>query len=190
MTEIATGSRGWTGVLSRWPTGLAVAVAGLVSLAMGEDVAEEVPSFSAVMLILPLLYLIVAGLGRREATWPVLGGLLVVTVALSEHDPVLRATVYTAVALVVLIWTTVDRRLVRSGELQIQTGGLAAFGAFAVVGLAIDPDLGRYVVAAGWLLHGIWDFVHLSRDKVVQRSFAEWCGVVDILVAAQLLFLL
>ena len=44
-------------------------------------------------------------------------------------------------------------------------------------------ELGRYLVAAGWFLHGVWDLVHLRLDKVVARSYAEWCGVVDILVA-------
>jgi hypothetical protein len=36
------------------------------------------------------------------------------------------------------------------------------------------------------LFHGVWDFVHLRADKVVARSYAEWCGVLDVLVAAQL----
>jgi hypothetical protein len=52
----------------------------------------------------------------------------------------------------------------------------------------VDPDLGRYLVAAGWFLHGIWDFVHLKLDKVVARSHAEWCGVLDIVIAAELVF--
>jgi hypothetical protein len=52
----------------------------------------------------------------------------------------------------------------------------------------VDPDLGRYLVAAGWFLHGIWDFVHLRADKVVARSYAEWCGVVDVLIAVELVF--
>jgi hypothetical protein len=52
----------------------------------------------------------------------------------------------------------------------------------------VDPDLGRYLVAAGWFGHGIWDFVHLKLDKVVARSYAEWCGVLDVLIAAELVF--
>jgi hypothetical protein len=44
-------------------------------------------------------------------------------------------------------------------------------------------------VAAGWFLHGLWDFVHLRRNAVVSRSYAEWCGVVDILIAVRLVFL-
>lgn len=186
----ATAERGWISVLLRWPTGLGVVVAGLVALAMGNEVSEEVPSFSAVMLILPLLYLIVVKLGHREATWPVLGVLLVITVALMEQDPVLRASIYGAIALAVLVWSAIDGQLLRPGEIHIQAIGLVGFGAFTLVGLAIDPDLGLYVAAAGWFLHGIWDLVHLRRDKVVQRSFAEWCAVVDILVAMQLLLLL
>ena len=66
---------------------------------------------------------------------------------------------------------------------------MVGFGALAVAGLVIDPDLGRYVVAAGWFLHGVWDFVYLKLDRVVTRSYAEWCGVVDILIAAELVFL-
>ncbi|MCX4903070.1 hypothetical protein [Streptomyces sp. NBC_00878] len=57
------------------------------------------------------------------------------------------------------------------------------------MGLAVDPDLGRCLVAAGWFFHGVWDFVHLRLDKVVARSFAEWCAVVDVLIAVHLLFL-
>ncbi|MGW0478942.1 hypothetical protein [Nonomuraea sp. NPDC003214] len=45
------------------------------------------------------------------------------------------------------------------------------------------------MIAAGWLLHGIWDFVHLRRGKVVARSYAEWCGVLDALIAFELVFL-
>ena len=55
--------------------------------------------------------------------------------------------------------------------------------------LAVDPELGRWVVAAGWFLHGVWDFVYLRLDKVVARSYAEWRGVPDILIAAGLVLL-
>jgi hypothetical protein len=44
-------------------------------------------------------------------------------------------------------------------------------------------------VAAGWFLHGVWDFVDLRLDKVVARSYAEWCGVLDVLIAAGLLLM-
>ena len=66
---------------------------------------------------------------------------------------------------------------------------MIGFGALVLAALVVEPDLGRYLVAAGWFLHGLWDFVHLRRNAVVSRSYAEWCGVVDVLIAAQLVFL-
>jgi hypothetical protein len=64
---------------------------------------------------------------------------------------------------------------------------MAGFGALALAGLAVDPDLARYLVAAGWLAHGVWDWVHLAKDRVVARSFAEWCGALDMMTGAGLI---
>lgn len=44
-------------------------------------------------------------------------------------------------------------------------------------------------MAAGWFLHGLWDFGHLRRRQVVVRSYAQWCAALDVLIAAQLVFL-
>ena len=168
---------------SRWPTALAIALAAFVLA--GDDVQQSV---SELVPLLALEYLIVAKLGRREATWPVVGVLSVGIFAVEALDALPLPAVLAAVALVVLVWSAVDGQLFRSGEFRLQALGMVGFGALALVGLAVDPDVGRYVVAAAWLLHGVWDFVHLRRDKVVSRSYAEWCGVVDILVAFGLVF--
>ena len=53
--------------------------------------------------------------------------------------------------------------------------------------MAVDRDLGLYVVAAGWAGHAVWIFFRLWYDKVVSRSFAEWCGVFDLLGAVGIL---
>jgi hypothetical protein len=92
------------------------------------------------------------------------------------------------VALLVLVWGAVDGRLRRPDPFRVQALGMLGFGALALAGLVVDPDLGRYLVAAGWFLHGVWDFVHIKLDRVVARSFAEWCGVVDVVIAAELVF--
>ncbi|MFW6690609.1 hypothetical protein [Streptomyces sp. MAR4 CNX-425] len=63
------------------------------------------------------------------------------------------------------------------------------FCGLAVAGLAADADLGRYLVAAGWLGHGVWDLVHLRARRLgglVSPTFAEWCAVVDVVIAAEL----
>jgi hypothetical protein len=172
----------WTRwLLQRWPTALAVALAALTLTApeAEKDAAE----------LLPLL-LIVAKLQRRQATWPVITVAFAATLALQELDLVPPSAVFAAVALIVLLWGVVDGQLLRPGAFGVQAVGMLGFGALALVGLLVDSDLGRYLVAAGWFLHGVWDFVYFKLDKVVARSYAEWCGGVDILVAAGLVFLL
>jgi hypothetical protein len=41
-------------------------------------------------------------------------------------------------------------------------------------------------MVAGWFAHGVWDFARLRADRVVPRSFAEWSGAVDVLIAVRL----
>jgi hypothetical protein len=103
-------------------------------------------------------------------------------------DVIAPAAVLSAVALLVLVWGAADGRLRRPDPFRVQALGMLGFGALALVGLAVDPDPGRYLEAAGWFGDGIWDFVHLKLDKVVARSYALWCGILDIGIAAELVF--
>jgi hypothetical protein len=179
--------RPWTDRLKdRWPTALAL---GMSALTFGGSESEEgVAGLAEVLLLLPLLYLVVAKLRRRQASWPVLVVGITPFIALRGLDVIAPAAVISAVALLVLVWGAVDGQLRLPGPFRVQALGMLGFGALALAGLAADPDLGRYLVAAGWFLHGIWDFVHLRLDKVVARSYAEWCGVVDVVIAAELVF--
>ncbi|MGN9758753.1 hypothetical protein [Streptomyces sp. SD31] len=174
----------------RWPTALAVAVVILNVIASGsEDVADAVGGFGETLPLLPLIYLVVHQIGKPQATWPVLGAALVVGFALPLQDVVAPSTVLVALALVLLAWGAVRGTPHGRATLGVQAVGALVFCGLALAGLAVDPDLGRYLLAAGWFFHGVWDFVHLRLDKVVSRTFAEWCGVIDVLVAVQLLFL-
>ncbi|MEV4220040.1 hypothetical protein [Nonomuraea sp. NPDC049725] len=175
-------------LLRRWPTALALAATALTF--GGSSSGDGIAGLAHALMLLPLLYLVVAKLRRRAATWPGLGIGIVGVVGLRALDVIQPAAVITAIALVVLVWGAVDGQLRRDGTFQVQALGMLVFGGLALAGLAVDPDLGRYLVAAGWLFHGVWDFVHLKMDKVVARSFAEWCGVVDVAIAAQLVLML
>ncbi|WNZ08135.1 hypothetical protein [Streptomyces sp. 11x1] len=56
----------------------------------------------------------------------------------------------------------------------------------------LDADLGRYLIAADWFCHGVWDLAHLRMRRlrgVVAPTFADWCAVVDVVVAVELVFL-
>jgi hypothetical protein len=165
-------------LLRRWPTALAVGLE-VVSWGIGTVRAGQI------LPLLPALYVVVTVLRRRGASWPVLVASFVLLVGL-QLQTVVQPTIAivalaTAVALVGL------RRRSGRAELGVQVAGLVLFGGLAVLGLVVAPETARYVLAAGWLGHGIWDLVHLRRDAVVSRSYAEWCGVLDILIAAELL---
>ncbi|MEH1122986.1 hypothetical protein [Micromonospora sp. CPCC 206061] len=174
-------------ILRRWPAAAAVALAVLT--AGGSDTSSTVTAMGEILPILPLLYVLVAKLRKRAASWPILIGGSAVLFGLKLLDVVSPAVFFVLVALLVFLWGAIDGDLRRSRELQLQALGMVGFGVLALVGLAVDPDLGRYIVGAGWLLHGIWDFVHLHRDKTVARSYAEWCGVLDILIGLELMLL-
>ncbi|NGN65942.1 hypothetical protein G5C51_18830 [Streptomyces sp. A7024] len=175
-------------VLRRWPTALAVGMAAATF--GGTDLQAKTAGYGEALLILPLLYLTAARLHNPRAAWPILAVSLAAVVGLGFAEVPAPAAVFAALALAVLVWGAVRGELNRRDEFGLQALGMVAFGALALTGLVIDAEAGRYVVAAGWLLHGVWDFVHLYRDRVVVRSYAEWCGVIDILVAVELVFLL
>lgn len=185
MSSPEVAPRRWNVVLRRWPTAVAV---GMTVLLSGGSGAEEVASLAQVLPLLPLLYLVVAKLGRPRASWPVLVILLGGYTLLRALDLVAPAAVVTVLALAVLAWGAFDGAF-SERAFRAQALGMAGFGAIALAGLIVEPDVSRYVVAAGWLFHGIWDFVHLRKRAVVSGSYAEWCGVVDVLIAADLIFL-
>jgi hypothetical protein len=191
MTEVAQERRGtlWKAA-RRWPTAVALAAAALIWGGGLGDVAGAVSGLGPVILLLALEYLILNQIGRRAASWPVIGGIVAAVFVIELLDVVDLTTVVVAVALVLLVWGAVRGTPNGRAAFGVQAAGMLGFAALALVGMAVDPDLGRYLVAAGWLLHGIWDFVHLKLGRVVSRTYAEACGVIDVAVAAMLLFLL
>ncbi|WP_116953162.1 hypothetical protein, partial [Jiangella endophytica] len=174
----------YTRIAARWPTGLALAMSTLLAGGAGTD--DGTLLFAGILPLLPLLYLVVATLERRRATWPLLAAGFAVVFVLRGLDLISPGVVFWAVALVVLVWNTAGGRVWRDARLRAQAVGMLVFGGLGLAGLVLDPDVGRYLVAAGWFLHGVWDVVHLRRNLVVARSFAEWCAVVDVVVAVAL----
>jgi hypothetical protein len=169
----------------RWPTLLGV-LSGVAILG-GGTLADQVNGLAEVLLFLPLLYVVVARADRRGLSWPLLAVAFALIIGLRAAGvPVVAVAVPLAAA--ALVWSAVGHAT-HPGTVRVQVLGMVVFGALGLAGLAVDPELGVYLVAAGWLGHGVWDFVHLKLDRAVARSYAEWCGVVDVLTAAQLLLL-
>ncbi len=55
------------------------------------------------------------------------------------------------VALVYLVFGAVRKQLRSPGLLALETVGVLVFSALALAALYVDRDLGRYLLAAGWL---------------------------------------
>lgn len=64
--------------------------------------------------------------------------------------------------------------------LWLQTAALFVFGTMALVALDMSPDTARYVIAAGFLAHGLWDLAHFAANRVVPRQWSEFCGLLDL----------
>ncbi|GAA2704285.1 hypothetical protein GCM10010412_101700 [Nonomuraea recticatena] len=125
--------------------------------------------------------------------WPTLVGLACGGFILFTAEPWQAADFVTwglpMLALAYLIFGAFRGELRGRGVLTLQGGALAVYVLLAVAAFAVAPDLGRYLVAAGWAAHAAWDYVHHRSGRVVPRWYAEWCISVDLLVAASVLVL-
>ncbi len=183
-THQAPDRRRWAAAIKhRWPTWLAIALAALTA---GGSTVE---SLADVLPMLALAYLAAAVLQRRQATWLVAVVIVAAFAALRLQDWVDPVVALLVVALALVLWGAIRGQLRRRGALVVEMAGMVGFTAIALAAVSVDQDLGRYIVAAGWFGHAAWDFAHFRADKVVSRSFAEWCFVFDILRAAGILVL-
>jgi hypothetical protein len=181
--------RHWVDFLKhRWPTALGITVAALTVFDLEID-AGSVSSLSALVVLMALVYVGAAALDRRRATWVVfLAGYAVVVVFLDLLDSGIDPSVVLLVAAPIFLALGVARGLLRRpGGLTLQAVGMLAFGSIGLVALYVDPDLGGKLVAIALLGHAAWDAYHYLRDRVVARSYAEYCGVLDLLVGAAIL---
>src|SRR5918994_1353512 len=186
-TEDAPDARGrWTGVLMhRWPTALGIAPAALAAF----DVADGL-EFAALTVLMALVYLGAAALDRRWSAWLVLLAGLPLAIFIPSTSEVVPSVVLLVAAPVFLVLGVALGQWQRPGGLPLQSAGMLAFGSIVLVALFyVSPDLGGKLVGIAILGHGAWDAYHYLRDRVVARSYAEFCAVVDLLLGAAILFM-
>ena len=183
LTARRVGRRSWASALwGRWPTWFAIA---LTALTAGDPGSPK--GLSEALLLFALGYLSAAVLRRRGATWILAVIAVAALAALRLQDLVEPTVVLLAAALALVIWGSARGQLWPPGAVMVESAGMAIFAAIALGAMAVDRELGLYIVAAGWAGHAAWDFFHLRYDKVVARSFAEWCGIFDLLGAVSIL---
>jgi hypothetical protein len=178
----ATGRR-WTGFLAhRWPTALGIAVAALAAFDLRDGL-----EFATLTVLLALVYLGAAALDRRWTAWV----LLLAGLPLAFFIPStwgIEPLVVLPIAATAFLALGVARGLWRlPGGLPLQTVGMLAFGSTVLVALYVNPDLGGKLVAIALIGHAAWDAYHFVRNRVVPRSYAEFCIFVDLLLGAAIL---
>jgi hypothetical protein len=172
-------SRARSLVRRRWPTLAGLGFAALIAfdLVSGVDLAPVLAASAAV-------YLGAAALQRPAAAWPLFfATAVVITMAKLLEDRFEPTWVILAGAVALLVYGLL-RGADRPGYgLPLQTVALLGFGAAAGAALMITPALGAYLVAAGLLGHAAWDAYHHRVNRVVVRSMAEFCLVLDTALA-------
>jgi hypothetical protein len=154
--------------------GLGFAALVAFDLVSGVELAPVLAASAAV-------YLGAAALGRPGAAWPLFFATVVVITAARLADDRLEPTWVVLGGAVALGIYGLLRGAARPGYgLPLQTLALLGFGA----ALVVSPELGAYLVAAGLLGHAAWDAYHHRVNRVVVRSMAEFCLVLDTALAA------
>jgi hypothetical protein len=172
-------------VMHRWPTAVGVAVAALTAFDL-----QDGRELAALTVLMPLVYLGAAVLDRRWSAWVVLLAGIAVLALVPSTPQVVPSVGFLVAALVFLALGVARGQWREPGGLPLQTVGMLAFGSIVLVALYVQPVLGGVLVAIGLIGHAAWDAYHYLRDRVVARSYAEFCAVLDLLVGAAVLFVL
>ena len=171
-------------LLHRWPTALGIAVAALAAFDLRDGL-----EFATLTVLLALIYLGAAALDRRWTAWVLLLAGLPIATFIPSTSEVVPSVVLLIAALVFLVLGVARGLWQKPGGVPLQTVGMLAFGSTVLVALYVDPDLGGTLVAIALIGHAAWDAYHFVRNRVVPRSYAEFCIFVDLLLGAAILYM-
>lgn len=162
-----------------WPSLAGAAFAGYV----GWDLVHGA-ELAAVVAASGLVYLAAAALQKPWAAWPTFL-VTVVVIALGQVgilaiDPTWPLLALAGALFAYGLWARTRRP---ASGLPLQAVGMLVFGAVAGAAVILGGDAGGYLVAAGLLAHAAWDVHHHRANKAVVRSLAEFCCVLDIVLA-------
>jgi hypothetical protein len=163
----------------RWPALAGIAFAALVTIGMASGVEQ-----SAIIAAAVMVYVGSAALQKAAAAWPLFFlSVVIITAAKFLGDPFHGTLVVLGCGAVLGVYGLV-RGVVRPAHaLPLQSIALIGFGAVATIAFFVDTDLGAYLVAAALLGHSAWDLYHYRANRVVARSLAEFCLLLDAAVA-------
>ncbi|MFC7622206.1 hypothetical protein [Microlunatus sp. GCM10028923] len=168
-------------ILARWPS--LVGLAALIATSAGGVDAHVT---ATVIMIAALSYLAAAATDRPAAAWITIpAGVALVTVGMLTALDAILLLILAAAALV--IFGLIRRPRPEWHELGFQAAGFVGFTGLGLVAMMADPVLAAHLAALAAIGHGAWDVLHHRRNRVVGRSFAEFCAVLDFGLGAVIL---
>jgi hypothetical protein len=162
-----------------WPSLAGAAFATFVAsdLFGGEETGVDLAPIVAAS---GLVYLAAAALDEPRLAWPAfIVSVLVITAAKLGLVDVHATWMVVGLGGLCFIIGIVRR----ARRLPLQSFAMLVCGAIAVLALFTNETVGAALVAAGLFAHAAWDAYHHWKDKVVVRSMAEFCFVLDIALA-------
>lgn len=162
-----------------WPALAGIALAGfiVVDMASGGELA-------AILAASGLVYLGAAALRKPSTAWPLFFATFIIITATKVGIVTIDATfVFFGLAVLFVAYGLWHGAAHPIEGLPLPSIAMIGFGAAAATALVAGGDAGAYLVAAGLLGHAGWDVYHHRANKVVVRSMAEFCGVLDTLLA-------
>lgn len=175
-------------LLRRWPTAAGIVFGGTIAGAYAIGRAGEV-EMAQVLTAAAFVYLGAAALGRRQAAWPLFGVtfvLITIGALAPGFDPL---WVMAALGAALLVWGLVRGRARPAWGLPLSSAAMAAVGAVVVATALLGQPWAGVLVGLGLLGHAAWDAFHLRADRVVGRSLAEFCMVLDAVIGLAVIVL-
>lgn len=118
-------------------------------------------------------------LGRRAATW------IALAITVDNFTDPLAPAPWALLLLpsAYLLFGGVRGHLRDPRQLALQLAGFALYLVLMVVAANAEPRTADWIVAIGFGLHALWDLAYHRANVVAPRWWAEWCGVVDAVIA-------
>ena len=175
-----------TWVARRWPTAAGILLAG--SLAAGTwSGVTGIAAVAHIVTASGFVYLGAGALRRQAAAWPLfLSSFVLITIGFVV--PAFNSTVWMLGIVTLLALCALFQGGSRpTWGIPMQTAALVVLAAVVFSAVSVGSPWAGLLISAALLAHAGWDVYHHRVDRVVARSMAEFCGVLDTLLALTVL---
>jgi hypothetical protein len=170
-----------------WPVVTAIAFALFVAFGSGPaDHTDVAPVITASAFV----YFGAAALQHRMAAWPMFFVIvMVITIGflVPGLNPSWSSWAMVGIAAVLLVYGLIRGAWRPRWGAPLQAAAMAAFTAAGIAAVHSDAVWAGLLVGAGLLGHTAWDVYHFRSERVVARSMALFCAVLDTFLAVVVL---